>query len=37
MITLDGRYHWGLTSNTFVGSIAFSTSLSKFNSGKPLF
>jgi uncharacterized protein (TIGR02001 family) len=33
-ITLDGRYHAGPTSDKFVVSIAFSTSLKKFSGGK---
>jgi uncharacterized protein (TIGR02001 family) len=37
MLTLDGRYHAGPTSDKFVASIAFSTSLSSFTSGRPLY
>jgi uncharacterized protein (TIGR02001 family) len=33
-LTLDGRYYGGPTSNKFVVSIAFSTSLSKVRAGK---
>jgi uncharacterized protein (TIGR02001 family) len=36
-ITLDGRYHAGPTVSQFVASIAFSTSLSAFMSGRPLY
>jgi uncharacterized protein (TIGR02001 family) len=37
MLTLDGRYHSGPTSDKFVVSVAFSTALSKLNGGKPLY